>query len=375
MTRIESFIKFELILAIAIVFFTLIGVASLVSLCFYASFLIMILLAVIMSNYRSQCKTFAIVTICFAFISVIISALFYKGFLTLNNLVFFLVFATLLIYMYILQIVEINRSLFVWIMNWGMVFSACFPIAYYVLGIRTQKGDFISMNFSNSNLLGMWILQAVAFAFINSFWQKGFLKKGISIVLIILNIRLLLLSGTRNALLALVLGGLIVLLYSYKNKKYSKALLVGVSVFPILFMVFYLYTFPFLSKNKFILNFITEGKGIDSRYDVWVATLYNLKGRFFTGSYFSLAGNVHNSHLVVLASYGIIVLILTVIFLYKTMSVANNQCETPFQKLCLVAFFITVFMGIGEGSLFSGAVGLYIPACIYLLLCRYNPEN
>lgn len=374
MRQAEKLIKFELILAITIAVSTLAGMTNLVSLCFYTSFLIMMLLTLLMGKYRSQCKTLAIVTICFAGISVIISALSYEVFPILSNLLFFLVFSTLLMYMYILQIMNIHSSLFKWIMNWGIVFSACFPIAYYVFDIRTYNAGYLSMNFSNSNLLGMWVLQAVVFAFLNLLWQKGFVKKAMSVVLFIVNMNLLVLSGTRNALLALMLGGGIILLHLYRKRKYSKALLFGVAVLPILFLIIYLNVFSILDQNEFLLQFMTGGKGIDSRYSIWIATLFNLKGHFLTGSYFSLAGNVHNSHLVVLASYGIIVLVLTIMFLYKVMCVSNNQCETTFQKICLVAFFITVFMGIGEGSLFSGAVGLYIPACVYLLLCRYNPQ-
>lgn len=374
MRSVNLLVKFELTLAIVIAIATLSGKSNLVSLCFYASFFVMMILVLKMSRYRSQCKTVAMITIFFAFVSVMISAVLYGGSPVLGNMIYFLVFSALLMYMYILQIIDIHYALFKWIMKWGIVFSSCFPIAYYVLGIRTYQAEYLSMNFSNSNLLGMWILQATIFAFINLLWQRGMIKKGICLVLFISNIKLLILSGTRNALLALVLGGVVILLNLYQKRRYSKTLLFGVAVLPILFLIIYLGCFSSLSQNKFLLQFMTESKGIDSRYTIWIATLFNLKGYFLTGSYFLLAGNTHNSHLVVLASYGIIVLILTIFFLYSVMNEANSQCETPFQKVCLAAFFVTIFMGIGEGALFSGAVGLYIPACVYLLLCRYNPE-
>lgn len=375
MRNVKLLVKFELIIATAIAIATLAGKSNLVSLCFYTSFLVMMVLVLKLSRYRSQCKTVAVVTIIFAFGSVVISAFSCGELPPLSNMIFFLVFSALLMYLYLLQIIDIDYALFNWIMKWGIVFSSCFPIAYYIFNIRTNQAGYLSMNYSNSNLLGMWILQATLFAFLNLFWQKGLIKKGICIILCITNIKLLLLSGTRNALLALVVGGVIILLHLYRKCKYSKGLLFGVAVLPILFLIMYLSAFSVLSENKFFLQFAMEGKGIDSRYEMWTATLYNLKGKLLTGSYCSLAGNVHNSHLVILASYGVIVLILTIIFLYKVMRNVNNQCDSFFQKMCLAAFFVTIFMGIGEGALFSGAVGLYIPSCIYLLLCRYNPEH
>lgn len=368
-------IKAELVLALFIAISILAGKSNIVSLCFYASFVVMMILILMTSRYRSQCKTLALFIIILAFASVIFSAFLHGKFPTIDNMLFFLVFAALLIYIYILMVIDINYSLFKWIMNWGFIFAACFPIAYYIFNIRTYQVGFLSMNFSNSNLLGMWVLQAAIFSFLNFFWQKGIAKKGIIIVLFIVNIRLLVLSGTRNALLALILGGILVLLHLQRKRKYSKKVLFVVAILPILFLLTYLTIFPILNQNGSIIQFSVEGKGLDSRYAIWINTLFNLKGYYLTGDYFSLAGNVHNSHLVVLASYGIIVLLLTILFLYIVMCESNRKCETFLQKICLTAFFVTIFMGIGEGALFSGAVGLYIPSCVYLLLCRYNPGH
>lgn len=370
----EVLLKFELALALAIALATLAGKSNLVSFCFYASFFFMLILVFKMINYYSPNKMLVITIVILSFIMIIINSLLNKVYFTHNNMLYFIVFSALLMYIYVLHIMDIHYSLFQWIMRWGMVFSSCFPLAYYVFNIRTSQAGYLSMNFSNSNLFGMWILQAIIFSLLNLFWQRGMVKKGVCLLLVLINSKLLILSGTRNALLALIFGAIIILTHLHKKCKYSKLLLFVIAVFPIVFFAVYLAFFPIISQNNLLLQFMSESKEIDSRYSMWISTLYNLKGHFLTGSYFSLAGNTHNSHLVILASYGIFVLILTIIFLYKIMCVANSQCKTTFQMVCLATFFITIFMGIGEGALFSGAVGLYIPACIYLLLCRYNPE-
>jgi hypothetical protein len=76
--------------------------------------------------------------------------------------------------------------------------------------------------------------------------------------------------------------------------------------------------------------------------------------------------------MVVLCSFGIVVLFLVMRFLYVVMVRVNRQCETRKQLICLAAFFGTVFMGLGEGGLFSGGVGINVISCMPLLLARFN---
>ena len=63
-------------------------------------------------------------------------------------------------------------------------------------------------------------------------------------------------------------------------------------------------------------------------------------------------------------------------FMYKLCCAVNENCKTKKSLYCLAAFFGVVFMGIGEGALFSGAMGLYIMACgfIYLARCYSDKE-
>lgn len=371
----NKLIRLEFLLSIAIAVFTLWNKSNLVSLCFYCSFVVLLMATISVVNYRSQIKTMAIAIIVVSVFMIFVNSFSTGGSVNASNAVSFIVFASLLIFIYVLFAANVNYYEVNWIMNWGIVFSACFPIAYYVFNIKTYYAGFLSMNFSNSNLLGMWLLQAAVLSAINVYWQKGLIKKIICVGLTILNINLILLSGTRNALLALMLGAFIALLYIHSRKKYNNVILITVAALPIIFLIVYLTFYSAISNNAFLLKFMTGSKRIDARLAMWSATLYNLKGHYLTGSYFTLAGNVHNSHLVVLTSYGIVVLFMTIAYLYQVCSYANAQIETIFQRTCLTGFFITIFMGIGEGALFSGALGLYIPACIYIFLCRYNPDQ
>lgn len=370
---IKKLIKFECILSLAIVVFTLLKQINIVSFCFFMSFLVIALATLMVINKKSSCKfllvVISVLTVTFVSCNMIITGI--KP--TTENIVFVLVFIALLVYMYLMLQTEVDFSFVNWIMNFGLIFSACFSVSYYLGGIKTYSSGYLSMNFSNSNLLGMWILQAIIFSIIGFFWYRSILKKLICIILTVANLNLLILSGTRNAILSLILGAAIIVLHILTKHKYSKILLAIIALVPILFLTIYMGTVSIWSNSDFSFPFFFEiDKGIDSRYLMWRDTLYSIKGHILIGAYFNMAGNVHNSHLVVLASYGIVVLGLTILYLYKIMEKANENCETLFQKVCISGFFITLFMGIGEGALFSGALGLYIPACIYIALARYR---
>lgn len=371
--NVKKIIKLELILSLAIAFFTLCNQSRLVSICFYASFLIIILATLIVIRKKSSYKILFITTSLTAVASVLWSMIDTEKTLSMDNIVYILVFISLLFYLYLVLEVEVDYQFVKWIIVFGLIFSICFPALYYFGGLKEYKAGYLSMNFSNSNLLGMWLVQAIVFAIIGFFWYKSIVKKVICLILVTANIQLLVLSGSRNALLSLMLAGIIVVLHLLLRSKYSKVLFLIVSIAPIIFLFVYMGTYAIWNSSDIMANFFENiDKGIDTRYLIWQESFYHMKGYFLTGCYFKLAGNLHNSHLVVWASYGIITLVLTVIYLYKIMIKTNENCETMFQKICMAGFFTTLFMGMGEGALFSGAVGLYIPACIYIVLARYE---
>ena len=91
---------------------------------------------------------------------------------------------------------------------------------------------------------------------------------------------------------------------------------------------------------------------------------------WFTGDYANLDGNAHNSHMVLLCSFGIVILILTIIFTYNITIEISKKAKNKFQTLCLAAFYASIFMGFGEGALYSGGLGLYILCGIFLVLAN-----
>ena len=78
---------------------------------------------------------------------------------------------------------------------------------------------------------------------------------------------------------------------------------------------------------------------------------------------------MHNTHLDILVSYGTVILILTCYLLHSVIRSADgeNMKEETMVRLC---FCGTIIMGMGEAALFSGGLGIYLFAGMFLLLCN-----
>ena len=74
---------------------------------------------------------------------------------------------------------------------------------------------------------------------------------------------------------------------------------------------------------------------------------------------------LHNTHVDILATYGILVFILICIYLYHLMCRVQNKNED--QSISLWAFVCTTLLGVGEAALFSGGLGIYLFAGLFLV--------
>ena len=64
----------------------------------------------------------------------------------------------------------------------------------------------------------------------------------------------------------------------------------------------------------------------------------------------------------------VVVLIMFIVFLYKVMRLNAVNLSSNKQIICMVGFAGIVFIGMAEGAIVCGSLGLYIPACTYLAL-------
>ena len=372
---VKQLIKIEMLLSLGIVFFVLTEADHLASLLFHISFILLFVAVALAIRVRNEHTTIMYAILVATILSLLMGSLISGVTISFGSLVYLFVFWALICYIYILQVVKPEKDLCNFVMVIGLTLSAMFCAAYFLFDIQTEI-EYLTMNFSNSNLLGMWLLQAVLFAVLGFIYYRNFLMKGICVLLAVAGLYLIEKSGSRNITIALLLGAAILILSVWRKRNLSKGLLALVVIFPLLFVFVYIGTKNTWENSELLKTiFLGEGKGLDARYDIWISSLYNIQDSWLIGKYYSLAGNVHNSHLVLLCSYGVVVLVMTMVYLYKVLKSINAESNSVFQKFCLIAFCVTIFMGNAEGALFSGALGLYIPACAFLLLARYDPSK
>lgn len=374
-SRLAWLIHVELALCALIIWYTFAGEEAMVSNLFAVSFLMLLILLVANPPlFADELFVLACLIVLLSFVSVMISwGVNTNAKLSFEAIKPYMIFCCTILFSYILLEIRLPQKSIKSLLYLSVLIAFLFPLGRFWFGFSKMDGELFYMNFSNPNLTGMFLLQASMCSTIGIVLLKTPFWKIMCAVALLLNIQMMEWTKARNSLIALTAFFFIGLWSFLKTKtKLPKWLLALTAIFPLLFVPLYLGTIELIESRGMFSSLVSEGKSLHSRVRIWEALLGEVKGHVLTGDYFQLAGNAHNSHVVVLCSFGLIVLCLVIRFLFVVMNRVNGQCRTSKQLLCLAAFFGTIYMGLGEGALFSGSMGLYIVACIPLLLARID---
>ena len=118
---------------------------------------------------------------------------------------------------------------------------------------------------------------------------------------------------------------------------------------------------------------ISEGKTVDSRYYVWKYAFNNFKSSPIFGAYNQISNGTGTSqmfitHLDILASYGIIVFILTSYFFYQIVKNVNSRSHDIKSKIFLLSFIAVLILGMCEAALVSGGLSIHILVGDFLII-------
>lgn len=369
------FFVIEMLLCALTVWCTFTEHSGVVSALFKVSFII--LLVLFLASIPKKANTFfalAAGIMIMALINVAISWTRNSVPLTFDSLENYFIFCATIICIYLSVEIEISEKYRQLLLGLCVMISALFPLAALLIDFVVEP--YFTMNFSNPNLTGMFLAQAVFYAAIGIASVKKPIGKLLCIVLAVTNVVLLFWTEARNSILSVVLFSLLLIWLLTKNKKNIPDIILRVTaIFPALFIFIYMALIE-LEAVQETFDFVADvGKPLTSRVEIWTSLLEELGSYFMIGNYFVLNGNAHNSHLVVLVSYGVVVLALTIFYLYRAMERVNARCRTKSQMVCLTAFAGSLFIGMGEGALFSGGIGLYLMCCVPLLLGKSGYEQ
>ena len=332
-----------------------------------------VLFVIIINNYGhlvDKTTGILVLIIVISFLSVLFSGIRNQISLNYKGLVNFFAFSATMVYIDITRNIILDRETIKKIMMISVIIAALYPLGCIIFGFRVSTNLF-TMNFSNPNLTGMFLLQSVFYCTVGLFLFKKVLAKIFCVFLMLIDYWLMVNTDARNCIIAHILFLIVVLLCVIRKKRMLKKWMLFFFVsFPLVFMGGYLIFIEKINTFSWLKFLVKDGKNMDSRMGIWLYILNKLKGHYFFGDYYIIGGNAHNSHLSIWSSFGGIVLVLSMIFIYRCMKDINSNIAKLENEICLAAFCGTLFMGIAEGALFCGSLGLYIPSCSFLLLAN-----
>lgn len=262
------------------------------------------------------------------------------------------------------------------------VLSVVLTLAYVFGGeavyeIKGIVSRYLTLNFTNPNLVSMFLTclcmleLARAYTLIN--WGERIPK----LIFAFCNFYLLVKTQARNAELALgvfLVGYVWLWLTKKKTIRLNRVVSGLIGAFPLLFAVVYMAVI----NNEWINNtfsfLVTLGKGLDSRVKIWSPGWEIFLEHPILGACHEIMprtemSHLHNTHLDVAGSYGIVVL--AIVCVYLSALLYRGGKGFPRERFVYMLGFIAVIvMGMGEAALFSGGLSLYIFMGSFLMLAN-----
>lgn len=179
---------------------------------------------------------------------------------------------------------------------------------------------------------------------------------------------------SRTTLLAMLFFVFMMMWLMLKKKyKFSNLIWVGVVFIPILFSALYMLVVNSELFNEFFSFMISDGKGLQSRSKVWGETFAYIKDSPFIGAYYDVNNNLmltntHNTHLHIIASYGVIAYVPFILINCLTFVKVNKICSNKLASGAMIAVAGVLVIGIAESTIFSGSTGLFMFLGLFIAL-------
>lgn len=256
----------------------------------------------------------------------------------------------------------------------GLVTAGLFILGFLLGRTKTnpQMPELVTFGLSNPNLAGIYLLNVFLCVYIlTKFFKKKILRISCYAICVAL-FYFICLTEARSCIIAAVAC---IFLSFLSNKKYSRFLTFVILIFPLIFAILYLKLI-----NTDVASFFefmeTEGKSLTSRVLIWERNFYVFRNNVLLGSYYHSGGNTHNTHIMILAAFGIFTFTLVITYLNRIVNYIGTFIREKYQIIALYAFYAVILMGTFEAVLFSGSQGMYVFSGAFLLIAKYvNQEN
>ena len=376
-----AFLIGETVLAGLVFIFNLLGINIAVSVSFAASFVVLLAYVVLSGVVRKTDMTLLFLILISGVNVVINGAMNGEVVFSFDYIKKLIFFYTSIIFFQLVTKVEIKAKIINPIKYIILIISCFLVFDYFILGNRAMRGRYLTLGFTNPNFTAMWLLHLSLFLVYFFFMTRSIPMKLFCGAVFSFMIFVIFETKNRSTLVVFVFFFLMLSVGALR-KKYtlSNITLFLILVFPFLFFAFY----NLLVGNSTITDMfqfaISTGKELDSRTEIWdYASGLLINNGWIIGDYASLHVNnstgmlqMHNSHLDVLVSYGIVPFVLFLKFHYSLLKKVNKRVSTFPQFVAFCAFLSVIILGTFEAGIYSGCTGLNFLSGALLLIASYN---
>ncbi len=238
-------------------------------------------------------------------------------------------------------------------------------------GIVTES---LTFRFSNPNLTAVFLSALSMILWIRGAWEKGMARLLSAAMAGVLAVFVWETRARNGQLLLLFFGAFCLFRRLFPG---SRAKFTGLAAAPLAFALVYLWLVPKFTELGWFSFLVGEGKGLDSRVEIWRFALKYVAASPLLGSYSQIsqgsgASQMHNSHVDILASYGVLTLVLVCLFLWDLL---GKNDKTPWNRLSRDGFGALLLSGLGEAVLFSGGLGVYVFGGCLLMLAKAREDT
>ncbi len=261
-----------------------------------------------------------------------------------------------------------------------MIVGGLFILCYYVMDksilyyFDGRVSDYLTFNFTNPNLLALFLACIAGVALIQTLQVKKKWQKIVCFFFLIHIIWLISETGSRNSHLAIIV--LLILcagIYFSKRERFcfSRTVSMIFAIFPMAFSLIYMSMFNLNYLDYF--DFMSgTGKAMDARVIIWNKAFTSFRDSPWIGAYAQMSrgtgwSQLHNTHVDVLSSYGLIVFIPFIIWLFMLLYNGGKKYQKK-DFIYVLCFVSVILLGLGEAAIFSGGIGIYLFAGVFLLL-------
>lgn len=292
------------------------------------------------------------------------------------------IFITTIAFLFVANQVKLDKKTLICVEKAIIVSSVLIVLLYFLkyneIYRQTNSGvRFLYFNFHNPNYTSMYLL---VYGIYNLIFSWKFQKKIYKILCFCLALFMffcVVKTLSRNTLLIMILflvGYIFIRTKKQLGLSNNIPISILISVWPLVFAILYMSFVHVVDKVK-ILSFLNLEKGFDTRYEVWSNALAKLRESPIMGDFsFSVIRQSHNSHLDIWISYGLIVLLLTCVFIFLIVNNSGNMYANRISFLYMFGFICCIFIGMAEAALFSGCQGLFIMVGVLALLSKSESE-